>query len=148
MLKPIYIICCELNLQDQASGLPSYINILEKVIFRKSAEPPLAMITPQMRVFAAWMGEAEDINQELEFETNILVSGSNRMVNVHKGRFICSGDGLIRLSAHLIGPSPVDGPGIMRIQNQIRRVDSEKWLIQEYPIIFEEALSPTATQLA
>lgn len=139
MLKPVYIVCCENSLEDKTTGLQSYINIYEKILFHKNpAEVPPAPPT-QIRVFALWVGEREDIGRQFESEVNVVLPGpSETVLELDKGTTTCTGEGWIRVTAHLIGTPPIEGPGIMRLQSRMRRVGDENWLTQEYPIIFAE----------
>jgi hypothetical protein len=151
MLKPVYIICCELSLHDTATGLLSFMNIIEKVVFSKNAQQPTPPGMSQMRIFTAWMAEREDMGHEYEFNTSVVVPGSDEVIDLHHGNLICGDEGFVRITTHILGMPPVKGAGIMRLRGRIRRAGSDKWITQEYPIVFQELSSPanaSATQVA
>jgi hypothetical protein len=143
MPKPVYILCCESSSEDKQTGLLSHFNVFEKFVLQKisreqlPANPPFLMQL-QARIFAIWLGEREDEGQEYEFETRIKLPPSGKILDIHAGKFKFA-RGLQRLFANIMGPLPVEGAGIMWIQNRIRRVGADEWLTQEFPIVFEEA---------
>jgi hypothetical protein len=133
--------------QDQATGLHSYLNVYEKILFSRTPtqSDPAPVPLTQMRVFATWAVDAEDVNQEFEFEVNLAVAGSDRIEAINKGQVTCtSSEGFIRIISHLIGPLPIVGPGIMRLQNRMRRIGDKEWITQEYPILYEEIAVSTS----
>ena len=98
-----------------------------------------------MRIAAAWMRGPEDKEREFEFETRILLPPDETIFAVGSGKFIFSEE-LHRSGAMIVGFVPVQGAGVMKIQNRIRLVGTEAWLTQEYPIIVErdEAIGSSA----
>jgi len=145
MPRPIYIICSQGGSEDKASGQLSLFQIIDKLFLRRN--PPNAPPPPpqpgvsQIRITASWMSVAGDHNQEFEFETRIFIPPENNISAVAKGTFIFSQD-MQRLTNVFVGSLPIQGPGVLRVQNRVRRIGGDEWVAQEYPVIVEEVIPP------
>jgi hypothetical protein len=145
MPRPIYIICSQGGSEDKASGQVSLFNVIDKLFLRRNQPntppPPPQPGISQIRITASWMRVSGDYDQEFEFETRMFFPPENAMYGVAKGTFTFAQDWQ-RLTNVLVGPLPIQGPGILRVQNRVRRKGSEEWVAQECPIIVEEVVPP------
>ena len=148
MLRPVYIICCEQSLQDAATGLQSYMNIVEKLVIARNVPQPVPRAMSQMRIFTAWAAAREDVGRDYDFEVSITIPGVPEPFVAHSGILACKAEGIIRITTHVVGPPPITGPGIMRVLCRIRPVGSQESAIQEYPIILEELPAPANVAIA
>jgi len=146
MPKPIYIICSESGVEDRNTGLLSFVNVLEKLTMWKPGETPNpnAQRIFGFRVSAAWMKEPTDnISTVYEWELLFEAPVSKASHVVVKGSFSFADEpskSWSRTTVNVHGVPPADGSGILRVQHRIRPVGSSgEWLVQEYPLVIEEA---------
>jgi hypothetical protein len=142
MPKPIYIICSESGSEDGQTKSPSIFNVIEKLQFSKQLLPNMQPLL-QMRITVQWMCEPEDKNLEFEFDIKLYLPPDNTVFEAGSGKFLFAGE-FQRQIVKFTGFMPLVGAGIMRVQARIRRVGDTQWIVQEYPLIVEEA--PTVPQ--
>jgi hypothetical protein len=144
MPRPVYIICSESGSEDIRTLLISYFNILERFEITKLPEVPAdsRLVVPMLsfRATAVWMRLPED-DPEIEYEGQFrafMPSRSEPLLMAEQKFFFDYKRPLVRLGVLSQGP-PFHEPGIVRIEHRIRRVGTEDWLAQDYPIEVVEA---------
>jgi hypothetical protein len=143
MAEPVYILCSESGADDKLTGQVSLFNLTEKVHVMKLPPgqiPPIPS-TFRLRVTALWMRGDDDCGGEFESEIRLLMPPDGEILAIPQPAFTFP---LLfqRVQIQILGPLPVKGPGIMRVQSRIRRNGTEDWLTQQCPIILEEVEPP------
>lgn len=146
MPHPVYIICCESGAEDRFTGVLSHFNVFEKFLVWKSNEgkapelPERGMSTTlqRMRVISVWM-KSDDDPDDAEFEYSVEVTLPNDEANttvVNSGKFSFTKP-LHRMVINFIGKPNVTRPGVLWLESKVRRIGTDSWISQRYPIIVE-----------
>lgn len=147
MPKPVYIVCSQAGIEDKRTGLVSIFNVIEKIqITTKQLDPTSKQSIlgiPTLRVLAVWMTTEEDKPDEtFDYEMVFIIPPANKELVAVKGQFLFTKP-LHRFFIDCVG-LPIEGTGILRIESRIRKVSSEEWLRQSYPIFLERIPDSTA----
>lgn len=151
MPRPVYILCSETQLQDKTTGMVSHINIFDSVhISQVVPGQPLPPRGPEMLaafkfvVSASWMREeSDDEGQEYDFQIAILPPDPNPEFLGFQGKFVFS-TRFHRFDLNIHGPS-LTKPGIYWIESRIRKIGSQEWIKQAYPLVAELVNAPEAS---
>ncbi len=145
MPRPVYIICCESGAVDSQTGLVSLFNICER--FHTAPLRADATQRPQtlsgggqlssMRCVAMWMKLPEDPAGAGYQHQMLLIhpDGETRLI-VEDDDVVFESDQMpFARFMLLLGGNPFMKTGLARIQSRIRRVESEDWIAQDYPML-------------
>ena len=153
MPKGVYLICCETAVVDGTTGLVSYLNVFDSIHLTPVTEPnspPEPGAIPgaalRMRISAMWrLKEGESAHDRFEHEFLVYMAGQESGFVTQKTpvRFEKSSH---RLDANFFGLPPHPGPvipsGQWMIVSRIRKIGTELWDRQEYPIQVEVDPAP------
>ena len=150
MPRPVYIVCSESGAEDTLTRLLSLFNVIEKIQIKNlpSAPPPgerLLVPTLTIRTTAVWMKTENDVpDQEYEFQTVFCFPPDGRETVIQEGRLFFNADMPFARLATIVTSPPFPGPGLFRVLNRIRRVGTQEWLAQDYPIVIEREPAPAS----
>ncbi len=143
MPRPVYIICSESGSEDAQTGLVSHYHVIEKlrvVDFAQLQRQGAAVLVPtnMFRATAVWMRTEDDPpEQEFEFETAFYMPPDGEELVVQKGRFFFTPEKPLYRMMVSGQSSPLPAPGLLRVENRVRRVGAKEWIRQDFPIIVE-----------
>jgi hypothetical protein len=151
MPRPLYIVCAQSSADDKESSIISIFNVVEKLQIAQlpTEEHPgskLLLLWPGLRAVSAWMATAdEDYTAEFESSMVLHFPGNPEPFEASRStfRFESQAKPTMRFTAKFETPPTATVPGILRVEQKIRRVGSVEWLSHDYPIIID--LVPTAT---
>lgn len=137
MLRPVYIIASQSTAEDKLTNLMSLFSVFESVEFH--AEPISGnhpMPAQQFRVVAVWMREEGDeaIEFEQQFRFHRPGLGIEEVSAPAQFRFESPERWLHRFMLICNSFPPVSASGIFEVESRVRRVGSEDWVSQRYPI--------------
>jgi hypothetical protein len=141
---PVYIVCCESQSVDAATGLISHFNIFNQL--NVAAVAPGESITPtptltmwfKMTASATWM-RGDDDEDEFEFQTVLIAPGKPES-KIAEGRFTFSKQ-FQRIDSIVMGQIFTES-GTFFVDSRIRKVGSDTWFSQRYYILVEAQLAP------
>lgn len=155
MAKPRYIICSQERIIDQASGLASHINVLDRFVVHSFKTPETAQadkvfLVPQIPVAqfvvtAAWAkGEDDSKDDEFDFEV-ILRKPEGEEKTIQSGTFRFA-KRFFRIDAGVMitTRSTFTQSGEMVLECKIRKQGTVPWLSQSFPIDIEVVPVETA----
>jgi hypothetical protein len=152
MPRPLYIICAESGSEDNRTGLVSHYNVIETIQLQKQPEgmPPGAVEPGSIRLpmlkfraTAVWMKREDEPQGEYEFEMKLYIPPTSKEVLVQSGTFSFSpGKPLYRIVLIAAGPA-FESPGTFRVESRVRRIGTDKWETQDYPIPVVLGLTPS-----
>jgi len=143
MPKPVYILCSESGSEDKITGLVSLFNLIEKIqIVKREQNEPVPSLS--LRVTATWARGEDELDQLFEFETAAYLPPDNDEMMLGKGEFRFTMP-FQRITMRMQGSLVFQGPGMLRIENRIRRAGTDEWFRQEYPILVEVQVPPAQT---
>jgi hypothetical protein len=142
MPLPVYILCSESGSEDKETGLLSLFNVIDKLRVNTGAMPMPLTAAPitQLRITAVWMREQGDDGNEFEFEV-IFRPPKGDEIKAMRGTFSFAMP-LYRIIARVIGMFPIQGEGVLWIENRVRKVGAGGWRKQESPIFIEQFAFP------
>jgi hypothetical protein len=79
--------------------------------------------------------EEDKPDETFDYEMVFVIPPANKELVAVKGQFLFTKP-LHRFFIDCVG-LPIEGTGILRIESRIRKVSSEEWLRQSYPIFLE-----------
>jgi hypothetical protein len=144
MPKPIFIIVCQTGTQDKDTGAISLFHVVEKIeatILKPPPEGfqgPIFIQTMPLRVVATWMKSDDDAHdQEFDFHIAGYMPPDRKVGFEANGKFtFAEGMPLHRLTVNISGQIPITEPGVMWVENRVRKSGTDSaWLSQEYPIL-------------
>lgn len=145
MPKPVYILLAHNIVQDKDTNLLSVSGVIERVDvrMRRAIEgaahnlhrDEIPFNAGMFKLVAVWMREPEDVGVDFEHKFSIEMDGAEPHTEIRPYAF--SGDQtktLQRIIVTLRGfPIPAT-PGIVLLKSSLRRVGSENWVSQQYPV--------------
>lgn len=134
MPKPVYIICCQFCSEDRTSGLLSLFGVLDAIHIDKvgteasSGGGLMIVRSSPFRVVAVWAKADDETETEYESETRVIFPPEENEWVAQAGPVAFIGN---RLSFVIeLTRLPFQGPGVLRVENRIRRADSAEWSSQ------------------
>ena len=149
MAKPRYIICSQDRLVDQATGMATHVNVVEKFAIKEERSPePLPNVQyavpnlpiAKMILTAVWAREAGDSESD-EFEFEVLIhKPEDESITLQKGEFsFPPGLSYFRIDSGIIFTTHTKFKkgGTVVLENRIKKRGSDEWKSQEFPIEIE-----------
>lgn len=143
MARARYIICAKDRLVDQASGLTSHINVIDRLHIAqvKTAFPDGVKIavmrfpTIQIILTAVWSKGAEDSeSDEFEYET-ILHKPHAESLTTHQGEFrFVKKNQRIDSGISIMSDSQFPASGELVLESRIRKRGTSDWLSQTFTL--------------
>ena len=135
MLRPLYILCCESGSIDRFTQKASHFNILEQL--HATAVPDdlksiAARPTTDFTIFALWIGEDEDLEQQFDYVLSVRLPGDEQEHIVNEGDVTFTSR-RHRFIGRVIMGSPKE-QGTILVESRIRRKGQTEWLTQTYPV--------------
>jgi hypothetical protein len=138
MPLPVYIVCARSFSEDRSTGLVSFFHVVEGIGIAEipqAGESSIPRDIGELRVIAAWMKGDEDSSPD-EFEHQLVfhLPGASDPITTIIVRF------RFAMAIHRFGFSTgavfatFKAPGLVRIESRVRKVGSEAWLSQSFPI--------------
>lgn len=143
MAKSVFIICAESSAVDDEGKTLSLFNILEKVQFHRLPKPQpekssmVVVDAFRMRIVSVWLQEEGDQNETFECETFAVIPPSDLKIDF-PGTTFKFGLPFQRTVVFLRGILPFQGSGTMWVTSRIRKIGTEPWVSQSFPILLEE----------
>jgi hypothetical protein len=146
MAKPLYIVCCQLSVEDRATNCVSLFNVIEKLAYSRM---PLPGVPPlQLHIVSVWLQEPQDSEKEFEWYVKLrfLPTNSEMQLGADKLKFE---NPIRRITARVVGTPPqILGSNEIIAQAAMRPVGDEKWAFHEFNIAVEEMPQPTPSPSA
>jgi hypothetical protein len=145
MPKPLFIIVCQSGAEDKDTGLISLFHVVDRIDAQILKIPPeglkgtvLVQDMP-LKVVATWIkDDDESYDQEYEFQVVGLMPPDGTVGFSSNGSFRFSeGKPRHRLTANVHGQLPVKGSGTLLVESKVRKVGTQDWIVQSYPIQVE-----------
>lgn len=138
MPVPVFILCSEAGSVDRQRNLVSLFNIIEKVTVTPLPESEAKRLRPSnIRVTAAWLGEAGDSEAEFEAQLAVVTADGSEALRgealpfrvppnkLHRFLYDVNGNGFFGASA-----------GVAWVESRVRRKgDKGEWFVQRTPVI-------------
>jgi hypothetical protein len=139
MPRPVFILCAQSWAFDEETKLCSFFHVLEGISTSRSpttAWSPISFNLPlQIVGVAEWMRtEADSDSDEFEYELSFAFPDQPK-IQVISGRFK-----FMALFQRFISRAGISSPpassGVILFESRIRKVGTQKWMSQDFPIPF------------
>lgn len=171
MIKPAYIICSDLRIEDKPTNRLSLINVIEKVTIKVPPEEqeaeipksdrdakPEIIIPTEMTVTSVWLVSEHDKGKRYVGKLAFIDSNEGEFFPFDLPEFLIESGGdayLHRLRINLGGFPLIPTSGLWRIKVSVRpkEGDDTNWESHSYPFLFEggdgysELLKKTTTKV-
>ena len=153
MARPVFIVCAQSTAEDKDTGLFSLFELVEKLIISpiptpKEGDKTVLVRWNPFRLVAVWLLEpdkGETYEDEFEYDLRLYLPLSEQPISLASGIFKFSQPVprlMHRFTLRFDSPPPLDKSGVMRAESKIRKLGSEVWLSQDYPVVVE-VMQPT-----
>ena len=142
-----YIVCAQSVSRDEMNNLVNLNAVIERMVIRidskqkkpqkKGAGPVL--IPAPLQGIAVWSREPADTDKEFESEVILRTPDGEETVMASTTFGFSEGQNLQRIFLNFAGIPWMDSPGVLVVENRVRRAGNKRWKSQSYPILVDIA---------
>lgn len=153
MPRPVYVLLANTAASDSTTGRFSVIEIVDKIAITplpvpKEGEKVIVVRHESYRAIAVWLIEedkGDKYEDEYEHGFRFHMPLAEQPHPAPTGRFSFGKPERLpfhRFDLRLEGPLPYQGPGVMRLEHRIKKVGTDVWLSQDFPLLIEAVTFP------